>query len=294
MKLKLILALIVGGIMVWFAVLLTQLLWEEAKIQWEEAKRLLEAARILWEEAGILIVGGIIVWLAVLLVKKLQEARKVAKWEAERKNTVERELRALLEKHLSTLQLKKQQLRTTDAYDIEDNSKWMKERAHFINKVALPQLRENPTSEEIDSFVQLIEDRTNLTTTVDQSESYDDAMDAIEFEHFCAQIARGVGWNARVTQGSGDQGIDVIVNNTTRKIVLQCKKHTRPVGVKAVQEIAAGQHFERADFAAVVSNAPFTPAARQLALSNKIVLLHHSELEHYLLSLTSASRVDHT
>jgi restriction system protein len=269
-------------------VFLATILWEEAKAQWKEAKRL-------WEAGKILIVCGIIGGLALLLAKKLQEARQEAKREAKRKSTVERELRALLEKHLSTLALKKRQLTTTDAYGIEDNSKWMKERARFIDKVVHPQLNERPTPNEIDSFVQLIEGRTiDLITTVDQSGDYDDAMEAIQFEHFCAQIARRVGWDARVTQGSGDQGIDVIANNTTHKVVLQCKKHTRPIGIKAVQEIVAGKHFENADFAAVVSNAPFTPAAMQLASSAGVALLHHFELEHYLLSLTPASRADHT
>jgi restriction system protein len=257
----------------------------------------------------ILILGGFIAWLAVLQAKKLREAKREAereterksealrkaKREAERKSTVERELRAFLEKHLRTLALKKRQLTTTDAYGIEDNSKWMDEKSYFINKAVLPHLSEKPTPNEIDAFVQLVEDRaTALNIILYPSEDYNQGMESVQFEHFCAQIAHRVGWNARVTQGSGDQGIDVIANNSTHKVVLQCKKHTHPVGNKAVQEIVAGKHFENADFAAVVSNARFTPAARQLASSAGVALLHHTELEHYLSSLTPASVADHT
>lgn len=117
-------------------------------------------------------------------------------------------------------------------------------------------------------------------------------MEAIQFEHFCAQIARQAGWDARVTQGSGDQEIDVIANSAAHKAVLQCKKGKTPVGNKAVQEIVAGKFFENADFAAVVSNASFTRSARQLASSTGVAFLHHSALKNYLLSITLQSRVD--
>lgn len=104
LKLKLIFILLLGGIIIWLAVLLGKILWEER----------------------IIIAGGAIVLVAVLLIRKLLEALREAKRtkrEAKRKSTVEQELRALLEKHLSTLALKKRQLTIIDAYGIEDNSK---------------------------------------------------------------------------------------------------------------------------------------------------------------------------
>ncbi len=62
------------------------------------------------------------------------------------------------------------------------------------------------------------------------------------------------------------------------KAVFQCKKYAQPVGNGAVQEIAAGKQHEQADIAAVVSNATYTPSAKQLAGTTGVYLLHYSEL----------------
>lgn len=106
-----------------------------------------------------------------------------------------------------------------------------------------------------------------------------ESLDPVQFEHFCADALRNDGWDARVTQASGDQGIDVIASYGNVKAVFQCKKYAQPVGNGAVQEIAAGKQFERADIAAVVSNATFTPSAKQLASTTGVHLLHYSELQ---------------
>ncbi len=65
------------------------------------------------------------------------------------------------------------------------------------------------------------------------------------------------------------------------KAVLQCKKYSQPVGNAAVQEIIAGKSFEQAQVAAVVSNANFTPSAKQLASTTGVFLLHFSELPQF-------------
>jgi len=106
-----------------------------------------------------------------------------------------------------------------------------------------------------------------------------ESLDPIAFEHHCAELLRNDGWDARVTQASGDQGIDVIATRGNVKAVFQCKKYAQPVGNGAVQEIVAGKQFERADIAAVVSNATFTPSAKQLAGTTGVHLLHYSDLD---------------
>ena len=103
----------------------------------------------------------------------------------------------------------------------------------------------------------------------------------IDFEHHCADILKQNGWITRVTQASGDQGIDVIATYGDIKAVFQCKKYSNPVGNKAVQEIVAGKQFERANIAAVVSNIGYTASAKQLAQSTGTYLLHYSELAEF-------------
>jgi hypothetical protein len=108
--------------------------------------------------------------------------------------------------------------------------------------------------------------------------TFSEDMSSDEFEEFCAGELRQVGWNAHVTLKSRDQGIDVIADKNGVRIVIQCKKYRSPVGNKAVQEIAAGRAHEMAHYAVVVTNNSFTPSAKQLALTNKVHLLHYRDL----------------
>ncbi len=106
-----------------------------------------------------------------------------------------------------------------------------------------------------------------------------------EFEKECARILNKKGFNARATKGSGDQGVDVLAEKNNIKIAIQCKQYSKPVGNKAVQEVIAGKNFYNAQYAAVVSNASFTPSARKLAAKCGVILLDVrmlDNLEEYL------------
>jgi len=107
---------------------------------------------------------------------------------------------------------------------------------------------------------------------------YREDMSPEEFEHYCAAVLRRAKWRAFVTQASGDQGVDIVAEKRGLRIVLQCKKYAKPVGNRAVQEIAAGVAFAQARRGVVVTTSGYTPAAEALAESNGVLLLHHSEL----------------
>ena len=99
-----------------------------------------------------------------------------------------------------------------------------------------------------------------------------------EYEAFCANELRGFGWTVFQTQLVGDQGVDLIAEKDGLRVALQCKLYSTPVGNKAVQEIAAGRVHHRAMFGVVVTNNRYTDAAKALADSNHVHLLHHKEL----------------
>ncbi len=99
-----------------------------------------------------------------------------------------------------------------------------------------------------------------------------------EFEHYCAAVLRERKWKARVTQASGDQGVDIVAEKRGTRIVIQCKKYSKPVGNRAVQEIVAGMAHEGAERGVVVATSDYTPAAVELAASNQVLLLHHADL----------------
>ena len=107
---------------------------------------------------------------------------------------------------------------------------------------------------------------------------FSDKFTGADFEIYCAEKLRLSGWDARVTMQSRDQGIDVVAEKAGVRVVVQCKLYWSPVGNKAVQEIAAGRAHERAHYAAVVSNHRYTSSAEELASTNQVLLLHHSDL----------------
>ena len=62
-------------------------------------------------------------------------------------------------------------------------------------------------------------------------------------------------------------------------MAVQAKRYAKPVGVKAVQEVAAARSFYGASGAAVITNGAFTPAARRLAASCRVELWDTQWLE---------------
>jgi restriction system protein len=101
-----------------------------------------------------------------------------------------------------------------------------------------------------------------------------------EYEHYCAELLRVAGWDARTTKASGDQGTDIIAEKDGRRLVVQCKLYFRqPVPNKAVQEAYTACKHQQADWAVVVSNASYTASAQELANSTGVRLLCHTDLE---------------
>ena len=91
------------------------------------------------------------------------------------------------------------------------------------------------------------------------------AMSGTEFEDHIARIARSCGVPVIMTPLTGDWGVDLIVGNRPRRLAVQCKRQSRPVGAGAVQEVVAGAPMQDCTQTMVVTNHEFTPAARKLA-----------------------------
>ena len=89
-----------------------------------------------------------------------------------------------------------------------------------------------------------------------------DVMTGEEFEEFCADILRGNGYSGvEVTKVSGDHGVDIIAKKDGLKYAIQCKRYSKPVGNKAIQEVYSGKDIYKADVAVVMSNMEFTAQA---------------------------------
>ncbi len=195
------------------------------------------------------------------------------------------EVEATVARHLQTLLKRRLQLIRYDPYGKPDVQPWVDEVQYFIDTQLVPALSEGQRRALADERVNvalLIGRRVEeAAATSPAFAGFSDAMTPPEFEAYeayCAEQLRRAGWQAYVTGHSGDQGVDVIASKDGVRLILQCKLYNHPVGNDAVQEAFAGRTFERAQYAAVVTNNTYTPAAQQLAETNGVLLLHYSEL----------------
>ncbi len=100
-----------------------------------------------------------------------------------------------------------------------------------------------------------------------------------DYEYHCASRLRAIGWEIKGTGRSGDHGCDIIATLGGIRVAIQCKFSGKPVGNRAVQEIYAAKAHYRGSFAAVITNAGYTPAAETLARSTSVKLLRTKDLE---------------
>lgn len=188
----------------------------------------------------------------------------------------EKRMEKLIDQHIKVLVRKKKQLLTVNDYGIENHDDWIKELKYFMKTILFEGNRE--TTLEDSPLVELIEKKI-YTYALNNPSNFDETMSPIEYEHYCADILKDNGWITRVTQASGDQGVDVIASKNGKTLALQCKMYASAVGNKAVQEVFSAKEHIGADYAAVVTNNTYTKSAIELANTTGVFLLHHDDLK---------------
>lgn len=217
------------------------------------------------------IIGGII--FSFLIITKNNKRIK---------NDLNKKLANITTINIDALSRKRLQLIKKDAYGKQIFDKWYEEIGYFIANHIEPKI----LPDEIKYFT---DQRVALGMFIDRMAAenaeknlvyrqFREDMTPSEYETFCAEALKSGGWDARVTMQSRDQGVDVVAEKDGLRVVLQCKFYARPVGNKAVQEIVAARNHEQADYGVVVSNNRYTEAAEQLAKTNNILLIHHTDL----------------
>lgn len=111
---------------------------------------------------------------------------------------------------------------------------------------------------------------TNATTSASITDI--DFLTGDEFEQLVCRLFQKMGFRARVTKHSGDQGIDVIAEKGTLKIGIQAKCYSSTVGNSAIQEAVAGKAFYGCNRVMVLTNSVFTKQAEALASANDVIL----------------------
>ncbi|MEQ2529184.1 restriction endonuclease [Bacillaceae bacterium CLA-AA-H227] len=117
-----------------------------------------------------------------------------------------------------------------------------------------------------------------------------DTMDGFQFEHYLVELFKKYNYKAIRTPDSGDYGADLILKKDTQKIVVQAKRYSKNVGIKAVQEVLGAKSFYKADEAWVVANNNYTKAAKKLADESSVRLIARDELISLLLRLQNNNR----
>jgi HJR/Mrr/RecB family endonuclease len=108
-------------------------------------------------------------------------------------------------------------------------------------------------------------------------------MSGAEFERFMAKVFRQQGYEVEETPLSGDQGVDLILPDLDgKRVVVQLKRWTGPVGNKAVQATFAGMAHYGADEGWIITTSTFTKSARALAKSTRVRLIDGRELGEWL------------
>jgi hypothetical protein len=92
-------------------------------------------------------------------------------------------------------------------------------------------------------------------------------------------LASFVGWDSWLTPTSGDGGIDVICENKAqeRTLLIQCKGHSKPVGVAAIRDAVGVAAMYEGEMI-VVSPIGFTKGSFNLARQSGIKLLSATNL----------------
>ncbi|WP_423800021.1 restriction endonuclease [Neobacillus sp. SAB-20_R2A] len=142
--------------------------------------------------------------------------------------------------------------------------------------IVVKKISEKIQEKEMDDFEALL-----LKTPKSKKIVMDDVdlMSGHEFESFVSELFCKMGYNATVTKGSGDQGIDVLAEKNNVKYGIQTKCYSGSVSNKAIQEVVAGLSYYKLHKGIVVTNSYFTESARELARSNNIILWDRSMLK---------------
>jgi restriction system protein len=105
-----------------------------------------------------------------------------------------------------------------------------------------------------------------------------DRMSGGQFEQYLAVLFRTLGYHVERTGKAGDYGADLVISRDGVRTIVQAKRYTKNVGVKAVQEAVTAKAMYRCSDAMVVTNSYFTKQAQVLARSNAVALWDRERL----------------
>jgi hypothetical protein len=108
--------------------------------------------------------------------------------------------------------------------------------------------------------------------------SYWTFLDGYAFERATAEVLNKHQFNAFVTPGSGDGGVDIEVTRNGLRGVVQCKAHMECCGPHVVRDLYGVIHHTRVSFGLIVSLGGFTKGAVEFARDKPILFVNLDDL----------------
>ncbi len=108
--------------------------------------------------------------------------------------------------------------------------------------------------------------------------SYWTFLDGYAFERASAEVLNKHQFNAVVTRGSADGGVDIQVTRNGLKGVVQCKAHMACAGPHVVRDLYGVINHTRASFGIIVSLGGFTKGAVEFARDKPILFVDLDDL----------------
>ena len=104
------------------------------------------------------------------------------------------------------------------------------------------------------------------------------SLDGRGFEKEITSLLKKLGYDAHLTPYSADGGIDILIRDGAKKIIVQCKAHSNFISPGVVRELYGTMIHEKADEAWVVTTSGFYSGARAFARGKSIKLITIQEL----------------
>ena len=100
-----------------------------------------------------------------------------------------------------------------------------------------------------------------------------DRMSGQEFEKAIVMLLPCLGFSrVQWIGGAGDQGADIIAYKSGDYYAIQCKRYSKDLGNRPVQEVYAGMKYHGCNKGMVITNSFFTAGAKELAFKNGVLL----------------------
>lgn len=213
------------------------------------------------------------------LTRKVNECKKDTEKISELKKSVKSLENDRLQLEIDIAKLYKTKELTLNIKDLENQYNKLKPKIETLQEEKAQVLQD--VSDLKQEKALLIDSIDNLTVNKDDIaessifsiEYVDSLKDGLDFEKYFAKVLEKLGfYDIKVTDGSGDFGIDVLAYSNDILYGFQCKLYSNSVGNKAIQEAYSGKTHYDCNIAVVVTNNYFTNQAIQQAKDTKVLL----------------------